>query len=188
MFAAVWSIDDWASYPCLARPAREAREKALSINSDDRGVVGRFSKGWLIGYSYRGRPEKDRESGLYPDSAIFPDRHVLSNMTHHDADEIVPPGQLQQRVKIGRVSQIHRPDRPAEEDDTFEIENAPFLITDVTERPVSAVGIGDARTEAARSMAEFRQRMTAIDPDFEWAEDSTLVRYQFRRKLPSDEE
>ena len=109
-------------------------------------------------------------------------------MTHHDADEIVPPGQLQHRVKIGRVSQIHRPDRPAEDGDTFEIDDAPFLITEVTERPASEFGIGDARTEAARSLQEFRQRMTAIDPDFEWTEDSTLVRYRFRRELPSDEE
>lgn len=108
-------------------------------------------------------------------------------MTHHDGDEIVPAGPLQQRVQIGRVSQIHRPDRPAEEGDSFEVRGADFLITDVTERPVSEIGIGDARSEAASSVGEFRQRMAAIDPDFEWDDDSTLVRYQFRRKLPSDE-
>lgn len=108
-------------------------------------------------------------------------------MTHHDGDEIVPPGPLQKRVQIGRVSQLHRPDRPAEEGDTFEVRGSDFLITDVTERPVSEIGIGDARTEAASSVPEFRQRMTMIDPDFQWTEDSTLVRYQFRRKLPNDE-
>jgi hypothetical protein len=44
MLVAVWSIDCWASAPLLARPAREAREKALSMSSSDVGVVGRFSK------------------------------------------------------------------------------------------------------------------------------------------------
>jgi len=109
-------------------------------------------------------------------------------MAQYDADEIVPPGLLQRRVMMGRVSQIHRPNRPAEEGDTFEINGAAYEITDVTERPVSEIGVGDARTEAASSVAEFRQRMQSLDPSFEWAGENTLVRYQFKRKLPSDDE
>jgi hypothetical protein len=108
-------------------------------------------------------------------------------MTDLDADEIVPPGLLQKRVMMGRVSQLHRPDRPAEEGDTFEIKGGAYEITDVTERPVSAVDIGDARTEAASSMAQFRERMTAIDPSFEWSDDSVLYRYKFRRKIPGED-
>src|SRR5699024_4530554 len=44
MFAAVWSIDSWASVPDCARPARVARENARSMSSSAVGVVGRSSK------------------------------------------------------------------------------------------------------------------------------------------------
>lgn len=109
-------------------------------------------------------------------------------MAQLDVDEILPPGLVQRRVMMGRVSQVHRPDRPAEEGDTFEINGATYVITDVTERSVSEVGMGDARTEAASSLGEYRQRMVTIDPDFEWVPDSTLYRYQFKRQLPSGED
>ena len=109
-------------------------------------------------------------------------------MTHYDADEIVPPGQPQKRVMMGRVSQIHRPDRTAEAGDNFEINGATYEITDVTERPLSEITVSDARKEAARSMMQFRQRIQSVDPDFEWTDGNTLVRYQFRRQLPSDED
>ncbi|QCC50783.1 ASCH domain-containing protein [Halapricum salinum] len=109
-------------------------------------------------------------------------------MAQHDVDDIVPPGLVQRRVMMGRVSQVHRPDRPAEEGDIFEINGATYEITDVTERTVSDVGMGDARTEAASSLGEFRERMVMIDSDFEWVPDSVLYRYQFKRKLPSDED
>ena len=49
MLLAVCSIDVWASCPDFARPAREARENALSSSSSDSGVVGSPSNGWLIG-------------------------------------------------------------------------------------------------------------------------------------------
>lgn len=109
-------------------------------------------------------------------------------MTHHDADEVVPPGPLQQRVMIGRVTQLHRPDRVAEEGDTFEINGAGYEIVDVTERTVGDVDIGTARQEVADNLNQYRQRMQMLDPDFEWADDTTLFRYRFSRRLNVGEE
>jgi len=102
-----------------------------------------------------------------------------------DASDLLPNEHVQQTVLSGDVTQISRgaSDRYAEEGDTFELEGAEFEVTSVEERTLGDMTDEDAQREGSPSLEAYRERMVKVHGgNFEWDDDSTIVRYRFERR------
>ena len=100
-------------------------------------------------------------------------------MAHIDAGEILPNGHVQEMAAAGKVTQMHRGHAYAEEGDTFDIDGQTFEVTDVTHRTLGDLTDEDARREVSEDLAAYRERLEAVHGDFEWDDDSDVVRHRF---------
>jgi uncharacterized protein YhfF len=102
-------------------------------------------------------------------------------MVHKDADEILPGGHLTEEVLAGDVTQIHRGQAYAAEGDTFDIDGTTFEVVDVTERTLGDMTDEDARKEGSPDLEHYKQRLKHAHDNFEWDDDSAVVRHRFSR-------
>jgi hypothetical protein len=100
-------------------------------------------------------------------------------MADIDAGDLLPNEHIQQMVADGEVTQMHRGHKYAEEGDTFEIDGQPFEVTDVTERTLGDLTDEDARLEGSADLAAYRERLNRAHKNFEWDDDSDVVRHRF---------
>ncbi|WP_433626906.1 ASCH domain-containing protein [Halomicrococcus sp. NG-SE-24] len=98
-----------------------------------------------------------------------------------DADTILPAERVRQAVASGRVSQLHRGDRYADEGDTFEIDGDRFEVVSVTERTLGDLTDEDARAEGSEDLDAYRERLDRAHENFEWDDDATVYRHRFER-------
>jgi hypothetical protein len=103
-------------------------------------------------------------------------------MTDIDASTLLPNEHVQGLAKEGRITQLHRGHAYAEAGDTFEIDGATFEVTDVTERTLGDLTDEDARAEGSEDLEAYRERLARVHDEFEWDDDSTVVRHRFERQ------
>jgi hypothetical protein len=102
-------------------------------------------------------------------------------MTHRDATEILPGNHLIEKVQSGDITQMHRGQAYAEEGDTFEIDGDTFEVTDVTERTLGDMTDEDAKREGSPDLEHYKKRLQHAHDNFEWDDDSEVVRHRFER-------
>jgi len=100
-------------------------------------------------------------------------------MAHIDAGEILPNEHVQRMAAEGRVTQLHRGHQYADEGDTFDIDGETFEVTDVTHRTLGDLTDEDARKEGSEDLEAYRDRLAAVHDEFEWDDDSDVVRHRF---------
>ncbi|GGN98407.1 MULTISPECIES: ASCH domain-containing protein [Haloarcula] len=100
-------------------------------------------------------------------------------MAHIDAGEILPNEHVQQMAAAGEVTQMHRGHQYAEEGDTFDIDGRRFEVTDVTHRTLGDLSDEDAQREGSEDLAAYRERLNRVHDEFEWDDDSEVVRHRF---------
>lgn len=100
-------------------------------------------------------------------------------MADIDAGEVLPNEHVQQMAAAGTVTQMHRGHRYADEGDTFEIDGRTFEVTDVTRRTLGDVTDEDAQREGSEDLAGYRKRLERVHDEFEWNDDSEVVRHRF---------
>ena len=106
-------------------------------------------------------------------------------MAEIDAGVLLPNDRVRSMALDGAVTQIHRggSERYEAESDTFDIEGTTFEVTDVEERTLGDLIDADARREGSDSLAAYRERMERVHGgNFEWDDESEVVRYQFERR------
>ncbi|WP_227375395.1 ASCH domain-containing protein [Haladaptatus halobius] len=102
-------------------------------------------------------------------------------MAHIDANTVLPAEHIQQAVASGRVSQLHRGDRYADQGDTFDIDGETFEVVEVTERTLGDLTDEDARAEGSENLDAYRERLNQAHEHFEWDDDATVYRHRFER-------
>ena len=102
-------------------------------------------------------------------------------MAHKEAEEILPGGHLTEEVLDGEVTQIHRGQAYAAAGDTFDIDGVTFEVTDVTERTLGDMTDEDAQKEGSPDLEHYRKRLQHAHDNFEWDDDSEVVRHRFER-------
>ncbi|WP_435064822.1 ASCH domain-containing protein [Halobaculum sp. EA56] len=100
-------------------------------------------------------------------------------MARVDASEILPNGHVQQLAAEGEVTQLHRGHAYAEEGDTFEIDGTTFEVTAVERRTLGDLTDEDARAEGSEDLEAYRRRLERVHDEFEWDDDSEVVRHAF---------
>jgi len=100
-------------------------------------------------------------------------------MAHIEASEILPNGHVQQMAAAGEITQMHRGHEYAEEGDTFDIDDETFEVTDVTHRTLGDLTDEDAQREGSEDLEAYRERLAAVHDEFEWDDDSEVVRHRF---------
>ncbi|WP_323172895.1 ASCH domain-containing protein [Natrialba sp. PRR66] len=103
-------------------------------------------------------------------------------MSELDPSELLPSDRLQTQVLEGDVTQIHRGHQYASVGDTFTIDETTFEVTDVTERTLGELTDEDARAEGMADLEAYRQLLARTHDDFEWDDDSEVVRHRFERQ------
>lgn len=99
-----------------------------------------------------------------------------------DPSELFPNERTLDAVAAGRMSQIHRGNRYAEEGDTFELDGDTFEVVDVTERTLGDMTNEDARREGSEDLDAYKEWMVrAHGGNFEWNEDADVVRHRVAR-------
>jgi uncharacterized protein YhfF len=99
-----------------------------------------------------------------------------------DAGTLLPSGRMREQALDGEVTQVHRGDHYAEEGDTFSVEGTAFEVVAVDERTLGAMTDDDARKEGARDLDHYREILRRAHENFEWDDDSTVVRHRFERR------
>ncbi|MFW6017380.1 MAG: ASCH domain-containing protein [Halapricum sp.] len=100
-------------------------------------------------------------------------------MVQRNAEEILPGEHMTAQVLTGEITQLHRGHAYANEGDTFEIDDTTFEVTDVTERTLGDLTDEDAQREGSPDLEHYRQRLQHAHDDFEWDDDSEVVRHRF---------
>jgi len=100
-------------------------------------------------------------------------------MAQIDAGEVLPNEHVQRMAAEGRVTQMHRGHRYADEGDTFEIDGTTFEVTDVTRRTLGDMTDEDARREGSEDLDAYKERLRRVHDEFEWDPDSEVVRHRF---------
>ncbi|ADB59137.1 hypothetical protein Htur_0236 [Haloterrigena turkmenica DSM 5511] len=103
-------------------------------------------------------------------------------MSELDAGDLLPSERMRKQVLEGEVTQIHRGHRYAEEGDTFAIEDTTFEVTDVTERTLGDLTDEDAQAEGMDDLEGYRRLLERAHDDFEWDDDSEVVRHRFEQR------
>ena len=95
-----------------------------------------------------------------------------------DPSELFPNERTLDAVAAGKMSQIHRGNRYAEEGDTFELDGDTFEVVDVTERKLGDMTDEDARREGSEDLDAYKERMIrAHGGNFEWDDDADVIRH-----------
>ncbi|WP_227352750.1 ASCH domain-containing protein [Haladaptatus salinisoli] len=102
-------------------------------------------------------------------------------MAHIDASTVLPAERIRRAVASGRVSQLHRGDRYADEGDTFDVDGETFEVVEVTERKLGDLTDEDARAEGSEDLDAYRERLNRVHEHFEWNDDATVYRHRFER-------
>jgi len=102
-------------------------------------------------------------------------------MSELDPDTLLPNDRMRQQALDGDVTQIHRGQRYAAEGDTFEIDGTTFEIVAVDDRTLGDMTDADARAEGARDLDQYKQILERAHENFEWEDDSEIVRHRFER-------
>lgn len=103
-------------------------------------------------------------------------------MAEIDPGTLFPTTRMIEAVKAGEVTQIHRGRQYAEEGDWFEIDDDRFEVNEVTERTLGDITDEDAREEGSKDLEAYKERMNkAHGGNFEWQEDSDVVRHRVER-------
>ena len=100
-------------------------------------------------------------------------------MAEIDAGEVLPNEHVQSMAAAGRVTQMHRGHKYADEGDTFEIDGTTFEVTDVTRRTLGDLTDEDAQREGSEDLDAYRERLNRVHDSFEWDDDSEVVRHRF---------
>jgi hypothetical protein len=96
-----------------------------------------------------------------------------------DAGEVLPNEHIQQMAAAGKLTQMHRGHKYADEGDVFEIDGQRFEVTDVTHRTLGDMTDEDARREGSEDLEAYKQRLKRVHDNFEWDPDSDVVRHRF---------
>ncbi|MFW5937908.1 MAG: ASCH domain-containing protein [Halanaeroarchaeum sp.] len=102
-------------------------------------------------------------------------------MSEAHADTLLPTEGMRDQDLDGEVTQIHRGQAYAAEDDRFEIEGETFEVVEVTERTLGDLTDKDARAEGARDLDHYKQILEMAHDEFEWDDGSEIVRHRFER-------
>ena len=100
-------------------------------------------------------------------------------MAEIDAGEVLPNEHVQQMAAAGKVTQLHRGHKYADEGDTFEIDGQTFEVTAVTRRTLGDLTDEDAKKEGSADLDAYRERLKRVHDEFEWDDDSEVVRHRF---------
>jgi hypothetical protein len=103
-------------------------------------------------------------------------------MAEIDPATLLPNERMQTMAVEGEVTQIHRGQRYASPGDTFAVDGVTFEVTDVTERTLGDLTDADARAEGAEDLAGYRRMLARAHENFEWDDDSEVVRHRFERR------
>jgi hypothetical protein len=104
-------------------------------------------------------------------------------MSEIDADTLLPNGRMKQMALDGEITQIHRGNPYAEAGDRFEIDGVAFEVTAVDHRTLGDLTDEDARAEGSPDLEGYRERLVrAHGGEFEWDDDSEVVRHRFERR------
>jgi len=103
-------------------------------------------------------------------------------MAQLDPDTLLPNDRMRQQALDGDVTQIHRGQRYADEGDTFTLDDTTFEVVDVTERTLGDMTDADARAEGARDLDHYKQILERAHDNFEWDDDSDIVRHRFEKR------
>jgi Ran GTPase-activating protein (RanGAP) involved in mRNA processing and transport len=104
-------------------------------------------------------------------------------MAEIDPEDLFPNSRTVEAVAAGKMSQIHRGNRYADEGDTFELDGDTFEVVDVTERKLGDMTDEDARREGSEDLEAYKERMVrAHGGNFEWDEDADVVRHRVARQ------
>jgi len=103
-------------------------------------------------------------------------------MSEAHAETLLPSERMREQALDGEVTQIHRGQAYADEGDRFEIDGTTFEIVDVTERSLGDMTDEDARAEGARDLEQYKEMLRRSHEDFEWDDDSPIVRHRFERR------
>jgi hypothetical protein len=101
-------------------------------------------------------------------------------MAEIDAGEVLPNEHVQQMAAEGAITQMHRGHEYADEGDTFDIDGETFEVTDVTHRTLGDLTDEDAKREGSENLAAYRERLNRVHENFEWDDDSEVVRHRFQ--------
>ncbi|WP_252701304.1 ASCH domain-containing protein [Natronosalvus vescus] len=102
-------------------------------------------------------------------------------MTELDPDTLLPSPRMRTQALEGEVSQIHRGHAYAEEGDTFTVEGEQFEVTSITERRLGDLTDEDAKKEGVPDLEAYRKLLERAHDDFEWHDESEIVRHRFER-------
>ncbi|KTG11251.1 hypothetical protein AUR64_04820 [Haloprofundus marisrubri] len=100
-------------------------------------------------------------------------------MAEIDAANVLPTERLQSMVADGRVTQLHRGHAYAESGDTFEVDGERFEVVAVDTRTLGDLSEEDARAEGSEDLDAYRKRLEHAHDDFEWDDDTEVVRHRF---------
>ncbi len=103
-------------------------------------------------------------------------------MAEIDSGEVLPNDRMEQQALEGEVTQIHRGHQYADEGDTFTIDGETFEVVDVTHRTLGDLTDEDARAEGVDDLEAYRQLLDRAHPNFEWDDESEVVRHRFERR------
>ena len=97
-----------------------------------------------------------------------------------DTDVLLPTGRVRQAVLSGKVTQITRGQAYAEEGDSFAIDDLEFVVVSVDELTLGEMTDTDAQREGSADLEAYKKRLVeAHGGNFEWNDDSEVVRHRF---------
>ena len=96
-----------------------------------------------------------------------------------EPDTLLPSERMREQAVAGDVTQIHRGQQYADEGDTFTVGETTFEIVDVTERTLGDMTDTDAQAEGARDLDHYKEILEHAHDNFEWDDESEIVRHRF---------
>ena len=102
-------------------------------------------------------------------------------MARIEPDTLLPSERMRRQALDGDVTQIHRGQHYADEEDTFEIDGTTFEVVAVEDRTLGELTDEDARAEGARNLDHYREILERAHENFEWDDDSGIVLHRFER-------
>jgi len=100
-----------------------------------------------------------------------------------DASTLLPNDHVTQAVLAGEMTQISRGQAYAEEGDTFEIDDQEFVVVGVDELTLGELTDADAQREGSADLEAYKERLVAAHGgNFEWDDNSQIVRHRFEAK------
>ncbi|MFW6320887.1 MAG: ASCH domain-containing protein [Halohasta sp.] len=97
-----------------------------------------------------------------------------------DADVLLPTDRMRRAALSGKVTQITRGQAYAEAGDSFEIDGQEFVVVSVDELTMGELTDADAQREGSADLEAYEERLVAAHGgNFEWDDDSEVVRHRF---------